>query len=187
MRWRRPGRPASLNEASLSLKERIERDDLFLDSYVDSYGFAPFLRDYDVVIECPAPKPNWSGGAQIADRYRYRFTHVPEVRATAVYPAERWQDEETWDDRFTDYEAWERAREPSEYIWPDFEVAYPGLSYVAGSPVAAEWSERVGRPMHEVRVESNVLVHRIVCHDLVVRRLVLADPFTGELTPVDEP
>ena len=60
--------------------------------------------------------------------------------------------------------------------------AYRGLSYVADSERAARWTEKVGRAMHEIQIETNVYILEIVCHDLRVDQLASGDPLTGELT-----
>ena len=63
--------------------------------------------------------------------------------------------------------------------------AYPGMSYVADSPGAAGWSERLGHPMHEVLVETTAFVVRLMFHDLRVTRVAVGDPWTRTLTPLD--
>jgi hypothetical protein len=167
-----------------NLKERIEEDDRFFDSAIDSHGYAPHMRDYDIVIERPAANP-YGGGSYVEGRYRYRFTHCPEVRVTSALGDDVWR--ESWDEHFIDFAAWERAGEPEGFVWGvGWSVAYPGLSYVVDSALAASWSRRLGREMHEVGAESNAFALRLVCHDLVVRRLAVGDPVTGELTPVVE-
>jgi len=39
--------------------------------------------------------------------------------------------------------------------------------------------------MNGIRIETNVYVIELVCHDLVVSRLATGDPLTGELRPDD--
>jgi hypothetical protein len=165
------------------LKNRIEQDDLFMDSGVHSHGFAPHLRDYDVVIEVPAAKLDGSATSYIEGRYLYRFTHCPEVHVTSVMQGDTWQ--KAWEDLFIDYEEWERAGAPPGFVWGvRFADAYPGLSYVSDSKLAASWSERLNREMHEICIETNVFLLRLVCYDLRVERLAVGDPITGELTDV---
>jgi hypothetical protein len=94
--------------------QRIEQDDLFLDSAVDSHGFAEFMRDYDIVIDVPALKPD-GGGSYIEGRYRYRFTHCVESHAHSTVRPDVWQ--RSWSDVFIDYAAWEHAGEPGGYLW----------------------------------------------------------------------
>jgi hypothetical protein len=167
-----------------NVKELIDQDDLFFDSAIVSHGYASFLRDYDIVIEVPAATPDGSG-SYIEGRYRYRFTHCPEVQVTSAVRDDVWPI--SWEDHFTDYQAWERAGEPMGFVWGVcWADAYPGLSYVAGSQLAESWSRRLGREMHEVCVESNAFVLRLVCHDIRMEKIAVGDPVTRELTPLDE-
>jgi hypothetical protein len=169
-----------------TLKERIEQDELFLDSSIVSHGYASYNRDYDIVIEVPASSPIGSG-SYWEGRYRYRFTHCPEVRVTTALPIDEDASIWEWDDDFIDYEAWQRVGEPpSAAPWWACHFAYPGLSHVADSALAESWSTRLGREMHEVCVESNVHELRLVCHELEVWRLAVGDPLTGELRPCEE-
>lgn len=62
---------------------------------------------------------------------------------------------------------------------------YPGLSYVTNSALAVSWAERLGHEMHEVMVETNTFVLRLVCHDLRVQQLAVGDPVTRTLKQLD--
>lgn len=165
------------------IAERIGHDQLLFDSGIVSHGFAPFLRDYDVVVDAPAAKPDGSG-SYISGRYRYRFTHCVEAVARTVLTAEDWR--KSWDDVLTDYGAWERAGSPEGYVWGvEWALAYPGMSYVGQSERARRWTEGVGREMHEVRIESNALDLTLVFHDLRVDQLAIGDPAPGALDPIE--
>jgi hypothetical protein len=171
-----------------ALRERIEADELFLDSAIVSHGFTDYLRDYDVVIDVLAALPpevptGDSTGSYIAGRYRYRFTHCPEVRITSIVKDEAWR--YSWDDVFTDYQAWEAAGNPEGFVWGvKWADAYPGLSYVTDESLAAPWTERLAHDMHEVAIETNAFTLRLVCHDLRVDQLAVGDPWTRKLTPI---
>jgi hypothetical protein len=169
-----------------NLQERIDRNEI-LDSAILWHGYAPHMRDYDVIVDIPAPVPGGGGVPYTEGRYCYRFIHCPEVRVTTALPFEQiggW----TWDDAFINYEDWLRAGEPDGYVWGTcFAHAYPGLSYVPDSELAASWAKRMGREMHEVLIESNAHKIELVCHDLIVLRAAAGDPVTGELTPVFDP
>jgi hypothetical protein len=173
-----------------SLRDRIDEDDLFFDSAIVSHGFAPHLRDYDVVIDVPAALPpevaiGDSTGSYIMGRYRYRFTHCLEAHVASTVVDEVWK--RSWDDAFTDYAAWEAAGKPEGFVWgTNYADAYPGLSYVPESTLATSWTMRLGRVMHEVVVETNAFGLRLVCHDLRVLQLAVGDPETRELRPVEE-
>jgi hypothetical protein len=166
-----------------TVAQRIERDELFFDSAIVQHSFTPFMRDYDVIVDVPAAKPD-GGGSYIVGRYRYRFTHCTEAIARTTVTAKAWQ--ASWDDLFTDRETWERAGEPAGYVWGvEWADAYPGLTYVQQSERAAGWTELVARQMHEVQIESNVLHLTLVFHDLRIDQLAVGDPTTGTLTPLD--
>jgi hypothetical protein len=173
--------------------ERIaeEGDGRFSDSAVVGHGFTPYNRDYDVVIQTVAPLPQ---GVPIGDttgmyndaRYRYRFTHCTEARLTTRVSDEGWL--RSWDDVFTDYAAWQAAGTPEGFVWGvDYADAYPGLSYVADSSDAAAWTQRTGRAMHEVMIETNTFVLKLICHDLRLDRLAVGDPITGEFSELGAP
>lgn len=137
--------------------KRAIQEPLF-DSSIVRHGFAPFLRDYDIV-------------ARINDyQYLYRFTHcVLAIVATAV-KSKFWK--ESWDDIFTDYIAHQRAGSPEGYVWGlCYSVAYPGATYIEKSASAQDWSRRLGKPMHEVLIETNGHDIDLIFHDLKVREL----------------
>lgn len=165
-----------------SVSQRIKDDTLFFDSAIDSHGFVPFLRDYDVIIDVPAAKPDRSG-SYIMGRYRYRFTHCVEAIARTTVAPETWK--KSWDDVFTDREAWENAGSPDGYLWGiEWADAYPGMSYTENSERAGRWTELLAREMHEVRIQSNALDLTLVFHDLLVDQLAVGDPSTGTLEPL---
>jgi hypothetical protein len=172
-----------------SLRERIEADDRFFDSAIVSHGFTDYHRDYDVMVDVPAALPpevpiGDTAGSYIEGRYRYRFTHCPDVRVTTMVGDDVWR--HSWDDVFTDYQAWEAAANPKGFVWGvKWADAYPGLSYVADSSLAASWAERVGHEMHEVVIETNTFTLRLVFHDLRVVQVAVGDPWTRQLAPIE--
>jgi hypothetical protein len=92
----------------------------------------------------------------------------------------------SWDDVLIDWDEWEAADNPEGFVWgKKFADAYPGLSYVTDSPLAASWTERLGHEMHEVMIETNTFLLRLVCHDLRVQQLAVGDPATQTLQPLD--
>jgi hypothetical protein len=173
-----------------SLRERVESDELFFDSGIISHGYAAHLRDYDVVLDVPAALPAGvpigdTTGSYIQGRYSYRFTHCPEIRLVSTVSDETWR--QSWDDLFIDYKAWERAGKPEGFAWyVGWVDAYPGLSYVVDPPVAASWAQRLNTDMHEVEIETNVFILRLVFHDLRIEQLAVGDPQTRTLKAMDE-
>ena len=79
---------------------------------------------------------------------------------------------ESWEDIYTDYAAWERADAPNGYVWGVcYQTAYPGAMYIENSQLASEWSRKLGKTMHEVRIETNGHDIGLIFHDLIVREL----------------
>jgi hypothetical protein len=172
-----------------SFRERIDGDELHFDSAIVAHGYAPHLRDYDVVVDVPAALPPGvpigdTVGSYIMGRYRYRFTHCPESHVTTSVDDDIWR--MSWDDVLIDWDEWEAADNPEGFVWgKKFADAYPGLSYVTDSPLAASWTERLGHEMHEVMIETNTFLLRLVCHDLRFQQLAVGDPATQTLQPLD--
>lgn len=118
-------------------------DPLF-NSAIVSHGFTSYMRDYDVIVEVPAAKPDGSG-SYIEGRYRYPFTHCVEAHVETTVTPDAWQI--SWSDDFISYPAWERAGAPFGYVWGVEESdAYPGASSVPDSERAAEWATSWGGP-----------------------------------------
>lgn len=133
------------------------QDPLF-DSCIVRHGFAPFLRDYDIVAEI--------NGHQ----FLYRFSHCVSAMVRTSVPDKIWQ--ESWEDLYTDYLAWDRAGSPAGYVWGvRYFTAYPGATYAENSKLAREWSGRLGKTMHEVLVRTNGHDLDLVFYDLGVREL----------------
>ena len=132
------------------------------DSGILRHGFARFGRDYDVVV------------AAREDQFLYRFSHCTSVTITTSVSDQNWR--KSWKDIYTDYSAWEGAGCPEGHVWGVRELdAYPGGRYINGSMDAEEWAIRLGKPMHEVRIETNGHNFNLIFHDLIVRELSETD------------
>lgn len=132
--------------------------EVLFDSNIIKHGFAPFLRDYDVIA-----KINES-------QFLYRFSHCTSATITTAVGDDVWR--QSWTDVYTDYSAWERAGHPEGYVWGvGCSLVYPGAKYIENSVLAREWAERLGKPMHEVRIETNGHNFDLIFHDLSVREL----------------
>jgi uncharacterized protein len=179
-------------DPTLGIRDRIEAaDGVFLDSTIVSCGFAPFIRDYDVVFEVWAPKPRRTGAGMFCHgRWRYRFTHCPEMHARTRISPETYPEGSvgSWDDVFTDFEAYERAGHPETggHVWGVGAQVFPGMALVEDSERAAEWSARLERPMHHVAIETDMVEMDIVFHDLRITQLAAGDPVTEELRILEE-
>ena len=173
--------------------ERIEDEgnNRFLDSIIVEHGFTVYNRDYEIttltVASLPPDVPiGETTGTYIDASLRYRFTHCPEVHLTTTVKDEIWRI--SWDDVFTDREAWEAHGKPDGFGWGNERAdAYPGLFYVADSTRAASWSERLQREMHEVRVETNVFDLLLVCHELRIDKLAVGNPRTLTMSDLEQP
>jgi hypothetical protein len=108
-----------------------------IDFGVLSHGFAPHGRDYVLVLQASA------------GTYEVTLTHVVESHYETRVHDEVWP--MSWDDRLTDYAVWEAEGKPDGYVWgTNWSLAYPGLEAPADDPKAAQWSQRLGKPMHSV-------------------------------------
>ena len=136
------------------IRQAVE-EDLF-DCSILRHGFTPYMRDYELVVR------------SLDERERtFRFTHCVVASVTTAVGDAVWK--ESWDDRFIDYGAWENSGEPEGHVWGVcWFCAYPGATYMTDSVLAQEWSQRLGKTMHEVQIETNGHNLRLVFHDLKV-------------------
>lgn len=157
--------------------------DPLLNAGVIRHGFTSYMRDYDVIVEVSAPKPDDSG-SYIASRLRYRFTHCVEAHVETTVTPDSWR--KSWGDEFIDYEEWVAADKPNGYVWGvNWSEAYPGPSCVDASARAGRWTNKLEQPMHEIVIQTNAFLINLICHGLLVNELAVGDPATGELTPTD--
>ena len=151
----------------MSIKDRLTEYGGFLDVGILRHGFAPHMRDYDVVFEALWGRQEW---ADAKGTYRLRFAHCPEARTTSAVSDAGWK--QAWSDVFIDHAQWVAAGEPQGFVWGAcWSTAYPGLSYVDESPRAREWSARLGKPMHEVTIETEAFKIQLVFSDFTVTKL----------------
>ena len=102
------------------IRESLEHGPLF-DGYILKHGFAPYIRDYDVVVEWPRHR-----------RFLYRFSHVPLATVNTAVKDSTWRD--SWGDIYIDYSARQGSGSPDGYVWGVCSfVAYPGAKYVEDS------------------------------------------------------
>ena len=121
------------------------------------HGFAPHGRDYVLVL-------------QAAGTYELVLTHVVELRYETRVHDEVWP--RSWDDCLTDYAAWEAACNPDGYVWgTNWSLAYPGVDTPDDDTVAVRWSNRLGKPMYFLGLETDRFRLSIVFHDGRARKL----------------
>jgi hypothetical protein len=102
--------------------------------------------------------------------YLFTFSHCPIANVRSTVRDEFWK--QSWDDVFTDFERWKQEGEPEGFVWGAcWSMAYPGLEYVSPSKLARAWSRRLGRPMHEVTLETEAFHLQLVFHDVNVKQL----------------
>lgn len=133
------------------------------DFAVLAHYFAPHGRDYIFLIEdCLGPNPG---------RHELTFTHAVHVNCITRVSYDTWS--ESWDDLFTDYDAWIKAGEPEGYVWGT------NWSFVGEDDISAPdstegtelWSTRLGRPMFEASILTSSFQIYITFHDLKIRKV----------------
>jgi hypothetical protein len=164
------------------VKDKLTQYDLF-DGAILWHGFTRYMRDYDIIAEImPYAGPDH---AQEPGVYRYRFTHCPEAHVVTCIRDDVWPD--SWSDINLDYALWEKQGNPDGFVWGVcWACAYPGLSYHADSALAAQWSQRLRKPMREIQIETNVYRLQLVFHDVIVEKLDDKTPILNQVSiPVE--
>jgi len=151
----------------MSVRESLAQYDGFVDVGILSHGFAPYMRDYDVVFEALWGRTVW---ADAQGTYRLRFTHCTEATTTTAVSDTHLK--ESWADVLIDFAKWEAAGAPAGFVWAAcWSTAYPGLRYIDESSRAREWSKRLGKQMHEVSIETEAFKIHLVFSDFTVTKL----------------
>jgi hypothetical protein len=162
-------------------REFLEKWPLF-DSAIIAHGFAPFMRDYEVIVDAGAAAPDGSG-SYIEGRYRLRFTHCVRALTATTVGADIWR--RSWGAAFADYAEWQLAGEPDGYVWGvEYMNAYPGGKLIDDSIIAADWTSRLSIAMHEAVIETNCHTISLVFHQLTVHRIGRGDPKTRAIEEV---
>lgn len=129
---------------------------------VMEHGFLSHGRDYRFVIQ----------DSLCSDRGTYEliFTHVVDLKYQTRVGSNVWQ--MSWGDEFTDYAKWTQAGEPEGYVFgTDWSLAYPGITILDSNPEAGSWSERLQRPMHSVKIETDRFSVTLVFSEVLHRKL----------------
>jgi hypothetical protein len=148
------------------------------DFAVLDHGFLPHGRDYSMVLESQLGKD--------PGRHRVQFTHTAVATYVTAVSDELWQ--KSWSDTFVDYVAWERAGTPPGYIWgTNWSLAEGGIKAVEPSPLGEMWTERLGKPMYEVRLETDRFSLVLVFHSLRTAKIDdRTDTISQVIAPVEE-
>lgn len=145
------------SETEHPLKRAMQEGLPEIDFGVMDHGFLQHGRDYRFVIE--------SSLISEPGTYHLTFTHVVEFKFSTALSDDTWQ--ESWGDEFIDYNEWERAGEPSGYVWgTNWSLAYPGIEPLSQSFDAAEWARRLKKPMHGVTITTDRFEIELVFHAL---------------------
>ncbi len=146
----------------MTVRERLEEFPIF-DVAIFEHGFTRYLRDYELVTEA-----GWTG--DLGGQYHYLFTHCVAFSYETRVRDDVWPN--SWSDVFIDYQRWLEAGEPGGYVWgTNWALAYPGWEYIEDSEAAKGWSERLGKSMHEVLIETNAYAMRVVFHDVEITKV----------------
>ncbi|HEU4420202.1 MAG TPA: hypothetical protein VFT55_14800, partial [Planctomycetota bacterium] len=104
----------------MTVKDRLADYGGFVDVGILHHGFAPHMRDYDVVFEAVWGK-KW-GDAK--GTYRLRFSHCPEATTITAVLDSGWK--QAWSDIFINEDQWEAAGSPGGFCWwARWSTAYP--------------------------------------------------------------
>ena len=161
----------------LTVRELLERED-FYDAAVLRHGFVDYMRDYEVVVSGRGPPRT--------DVHRYLFVGCVEAVCQSAIAPETLA--ASLPDEFVhsgpDYPA---KDDPPGFIWGvRWACAEPGVSYVADGERARHWGALLGRPMHEVFLQTNAYTLLLVFADLRYAYLGTDDE-PGVLRPKDYP
>lgn len=154
----------------------LENWHFFASSHVP-HGFGRNMQNYEIELSRGSTSPHGRGW-YLEGRYRFVFTNCVSARAETISD-EVWPQWSTLSDSVH-----ETPDERDQERLIDMEVM-PRPRHLAGSPRAAEWSERLHRPMHEVTLELKTHDLRLIFHDIQVYRVAHGNPTTGTLTPTD--
>ena len=143
----------------MSVRATLEAHDLF-DNTIYNHVFTDYMRDYQLLAYLHV-------GAGSPGTYTYLFQGCVEVVYESCLPTEAF----SMDELFLDYQQWKSAGSPSGFVWGvKYATVYPGWKYVEPSPRAAQWTQRLKIPLHEVIVETNVYRLSLIFHDLIVTK-----------------
>ena len=135
------------------------------DQAIVFHAYTDYMRDYEILTFAVADPR--TGIPPAYDRYLFKICVEVEI-GTAV-SVETWR--RSLDDRLIDHET---ADQLDGYVWGvKWQCLYPGGRVVPDSERARRWSEALGIPFHEVRIETN-------CHDI---NLVFSDLDVTKVEP----
>jgi hypothetical protein len=146
-----------------------------LDFALLGHGFQQHGRDYRWHIQdCLGADPG---------EHEIVFTHCVQADYQTRVLDDVWLS--SWDDVFVDFEKWKVAGNPVGYVWgTNWSLAYPGLSIIENSEIAAAWTERIGKQFYEVTLETDRIFIRLIFHNIRNRKLSSS---TGTISAITIP
>ncbi|CAD5989903.1 hypothetical protein [Agreia sp. COWG] len=144
----------------MNLAEMQEAFDNAFDQSLVFHGFTEYMRDFEMIMQFSADP---STGIP-TEHFRYIFVHCVQATISTALPPQAWA--ASLDERLTDYET---GSELDGYVWGvKWQALYPGFEVASQSGVGKSWSDKVGIPFYEVRVEANGHNFDLVFSDLRV-------------------
>ena len=142
----------------MTVEETLRAYDLY-DAEIGPHGFLPTMRDYRLVVERIDYAP--------LGVFHYDFLGCMEARYEITLPP----DAISMDDRLLSKDFAHAPDRPAAFHWAVASAcsAEEGVTYSRTSERALHWSERLGLPMHEVVIGTNVFRLALVFHNLAVQ------------------
>jgi hypothetical protein len=148
----------------LTVKEVLEREDIS-SAVILRHGFTDYMRDYEIIVGSRDGPPR-------TDIHIYQF--IGCVEASYSTALGRCFEEptsifgESINDEFVfsgpDYP---EKNDPDGFIWGvRYAEVLSGWNYYENSKRARTWSQRIGRKMHEISVETNAYGLELVFADI---------------------
>lgn len=127
------------------------------DAEIVAHGFLPYLRDYQLLVEQIDNPP--------LGLFEYTFQGCMEVRYSVTLPPSAI----SMDPRLIEIGA---NAVPEGFAWSVGSVcsAEEGTTVSETSDRALYWADRLGRPMFEIEIGTNVFALALVFHSLTIRR-----------------
>lgn len=155
--------------ARFGQSERVNADEIdaalqdVFDQAIVFHSFTDYMRDYEIVtFSVAAPS---TGIPAAYERFLFRFCVEADVRSAVSIDVWR----ASLDERLIDYAT---GQDLDGYVWGvKWQDLYPGGKVVPGSERAHRWSDALGIPFHEARIEANGHDITLVFSDLEVTTL----------------
>ena len=150
-----------INTDCMTADELLREYDLY-DAEIIRHGFRPTMRDYVLGV--------WrADGLAHPGMFEYVFRGCMEARYTVTLPPGAI----SLDDRLLSREASAVPDAPDGFMWCVRSAcsAEEGVTLTANSDRARSWTERLGLPMQEIVIGTNVYQLALVFHELQVQQV----------------